>query len=74
MDKKDPSVRRYLAQRAELLGAVRIPNDTFSKNAGTEVTSDIIFLQKRERQIIQEPDWVYLDRDGKRYRNEPVIS
>ena len=47
MDKKDPSVRRYLAQRAELLGAVRIPNDTFSKNAGTEVTSDIIFLQKR---------------------------
>ena len=63
MDKKDPSVRRYLAQRAELLGAVRIPNDTFSKNAGTEVTSDIIFLQKRERQIIQEPDWVYLDRD-----------
>ena len=63
MDKKDPSVRRYLAQHAELLGAVRIPNDTFSKNAGTEVTSDIIFLQKRERQIIQEPDWVYLDRD-----------
>ena len=63
MDKKDPSVRRYLAQRAELLGAVRIPNDTFSKNAGTEVTSDIIFLQKRESQIIQEPDWVYLDRD-----------
>lgn len=63
MDKKDPSVRRYLAQRAELLGAVRIPNDTFSKNAGTEVTSDIIFLQKRDRQIIQEPDWVYLDRD-----------
>ena len=63
MDKKDPSVRRYLAQRAELLGAVRIPNDTFSKNAGTEVTSDIIFMQKRERQIIQEPDWVYLDRD-----------
>ena len=63
MDKKDPSVRRYLAQRAELLGAVRIPNDTFSKNAGTEVTSDIVFLQKRERQIIQEPDWVYLDRD-----------
>lgn len=63
MDKKDPSVRRYLAQRAELLGAVRIPNDTFLKNAGTEVTSDIIFLQKRERQIIQEPDWVYLDRD-----------
>lgn len=63
MDKKDPSVRRYLAQRAELLGAVRIPSDTFSKNAGTEVTSDIIFLQKRESQIIQEPDWVYLDRD-----------
>ena len=63
MDKKDPSVRRYLAQRAELLGAVRIPNDTFSKNAGTEVTSDIIFLQKRDRQIIQEPDWVYLDRN-----------
>lgn len=61
MDKKDPSVRRYLAQRAELLGAIRLPEDTFRANAGTEVTSDILFLQKRERIIEVEPDWVYLD-------------
>lgn len=61
MDKKDPSVRKYLAQRAELLGAIRLPEDTFRANAGTEVTSDILFLQKRERIIEVEPDWVYLD-------------
>jgi len=60
MDKRSPEVRRYLAQRAELLGAVRLPNDAFKANAGTEVTSDIIFLQKRERPIDIVPDWVHL--------------
>ena len=63
MDKKDSSVRKYLAQRAELLAAVRLPNNTFSQNAGTKVTSDILFLQKKEQKTLQEPDWVYLDRD-----------
>lgn len=63
MDKKNPYVRRYLAQRAELIGAIRLPNDTFIKNAGTKVTSDIIFLQKRDHMILEEPDWVYLDYD-----------
>ena len=63
MDKKNPYVRRYLAQRAELIGAIRLPNDTFTKNAGTKVTSDIIFLQKRDHMILEEPDWVYLDYD-----------
>lgn len=60
MDKQSPEVRRYLAQRAELLGAVRLPNNAFLKNAGTEVTSDILFLQKRDRPIDIEPDWVHL--------------
>jgi len=60
MDKRSPDVRRYLAQRAELLGAVRLPNDAFKANAGTVVTSDIIFLQKRERPIDIVPDWVHL--------------
>ncbi|MFR6268841.1 MAG: DUF6908 domain-containing protein [Mediterraneibacter faecis] len=63
MDKKNPYVRRYLAQRAELIGAIRLPNGTFTKNAGTKVTSDIIFLQKRDHMILEEPDWVYLDYD-----------
>lgn len=63
MDKKNPYIRRYLAQRAELIGAIRLPNDTFTKNAGTKVTSDIIFLQKRDYMILEEPDWVYLDYD-----------
>ena len=63
MDKENPSVRRYLAQRANLLGAIRLPNDTFKAAAGTEVTSDIIFLQKRESVVDIEPDWVYLDTD-----------
>lgn len=63
MDKKNPYVRRYLAQRAELIGAIRLPNDTFTKNAGTKVTSDIIFLQKRDHMTLEEPDWVYLDYD-----------
>ncbi len=60
LDKENPSVRRYIAQRADLLGAIRLPNDTFKKNAGTEVTSDIIFLQKRDSITDIEPDWVYL--------------
>ena len=57
MDAKDSTVRRYLAQRAELLGAIRLPNDAFKKNAGTEVVSDIIFLQKRDRPLDIAPDW-----------------
>ena len=60
MDAKSPEVRKYLAQRAELLGAIRLPNNAFKANAGTEVTSDIIFLQKRDRPIDIEPDWVHL--------------
>ena len=63
MDKKSPEVRKYLAQRAELLGAVRLPNTTFKENAGTEVTSDIIFLKKRDRVMDLEPDWVHLSED-----------
>lgn len=63
MDKKNPAIRKYIAQRAELLGVVRLPNDTFKKNAGTEVTADILFLQKRDRLIETEPDWLYLDTD-----------
>ena len=63
MDKASPEVRKYLAQRADLLGAIRLPDNTFTKNAGTKVTSDIIFLQKRENFTDIMPDWVYLDRD-----------
>ncbi|MEE1066252.1 MAG: hypothetical protein UH249_08985, partial [Acutalibacteraceae bacterium] len=63
MDKKNPAVRKYIAQRAELLGAIRLPNNTFKANAGTEVTSDILFLQKRDTLTVEEPDWVHLDRD-----------
>lgn len=60
MDKQSPEVRKYIAQRAELLGAIRLPNNAFKANAGTEVVSDIIFLQKRDRSIDIEPDWVHL--------------
>ena len=60
MDAQNPEARRYIAQRAELLGAIRLPNDAFRANAGTEVVSDILFLQKRERAIALEPDWVHL--------------
>ncbi|MDR1668373.1 MAG: N-6 DNA methylase, partial [Oscillospiraceae bacterium] len=60
MDKQNPEVRKYIAQRAELLGAVRLPNDAFLKNAGTETTMDILFLQKRDRPMDIEPDWVHL--------------
>ena len=65
MDKKSPEVRKYLAQRAELLGAVRLPNTAFKENAGTEVTSDILILKKRDRVLDIEPDWVHLtEKDG----------
>lgn len=63
MDKASPEVRKYIAQRAELLAAVRLPDNTFRANAGTEVTSDILFLQKRDRVADVEPDWIYLDTD-----------
>ena len=63
MDKASPEVRKYIAQRAELLAAVRLPDNTFQANAGTEVTSDILFLQKRDRVSDVEPDWIYLDTD-----------
>ena len=63
LDKENPSVRKYIAQRADLLGAIRLPNNTFKDNAGTKVTSDIIFLQKRDSITDLEPDWVYLDID-----------
>ena len=62
MDAKDSTVRRYLAQRAELLGAIRLPNDAFKKNAGTEVVSDILFLQKRDRPLDIAPDWTQAGR------------
>ncbi|MFQ9024988.1 MAG: N-6 DNA methylase [Ruminococcus sp.] len=63
MDKDNPSVRKYIAQRADLLGAIRLPNNTFKGNAGTEVVSDILILQKRDRLIDIEPDWVHLGKD-----------
>ena len=67
MDAQNPSVRKYLAQRADLLGAIRLPNTAFKDNAGTEVVSDIIFLQKRDRPIEIEPDWVHLGQTGDGY-------
>jgi N12 class adenine-specific DNA methylase/adenine-specific DNA methylase len=63
MDKKSPEMRKYIARRAELLGAIRLPDDTFLKNAGTQVTSDILILQKRDQEINVEPDWISLDTD-----------
>ena len=63
MDKANPEVRKYIAQRAELLGAIRLPDNTFRANAGTEVTSDILILQKRDRIAEVEPEWVHLDTD-----------
>ncbi|MBQ9718412.1 MAG: DEAD/DEAH box helicase family protein, partial [Clostridia bacterium] len=60
MDRQSPEVRKYIAERADLLGAIRLPNDAFKKNAGTEVTTDILFLQKRDRPQVIEPDWVHL--------------
>lgn len=64
MDQQSPEVRKYIAQRAELLGAIRLPNNAFRANAGTEVVSDIIFLQKRDRAIEMEPDWVHVGEDA----------
>ncbi len=64
MDKENSAVRKYLAQRADLIGAIRLPNNAFKRNAGTEVTSDILFLQKRDRMTDIEPDWVHLDTDA----------
>ena len=64
MDKKNPAVRKYIAQRAELLGAVRLPNNAFLQNAGTQVVADILFLQKRDRAIEAEPDWVHLGKSA----------
>ena len=64
MDKENPAVRKYLAQRADLIGAIRLPNTAFKRNAGTEVTSDILFLQKRDHMTDIEPDWVHLDTDA----------
>jgi len=64
MDKENPAVRKYIAQRADLLGAIRLPNNTFKDAAGTEVTSDIIFLQKRDRMVDIEPAWVHLNTDA----------
>ena len=63
MDKENSAVRKYLSQRADLIGAIRLPDNAFQQNAGTEVTSDILFLQKRERMTDLEPDWVHLDTD-----------
>ncbi len=60
LDKANPTVRKYLAERAELIGAIRLPNTAFKDSAGTDVTSDIIFLQKREKKVVVEPDWVHL--------------
>ncbi|MBD8979421.1 MAG: helicase [Clostridiales bacterium] len=64
MDKENPAVRKYIAQRADLLGAIRLPNNTFKGNAGTEVVSDILILQKRDRIVDIEPDWVHLGTDA----------
>ena len=64
LDKSNPTIRKYLAERAELVGAIRLPNTAFKDNAGTEVTADILFLQKRERKIDIEPDWVHLGVTG----------
>ena len=69
MDKQSPEVRKYIAQRAELLGAIRLPNNAFKANAGTEVVSDIIFLQKRDRPIDIEPDWVHLGENEDGFSN-----
>jgi len=60
LDKRNPAVRKYIAQRAELIGAIRLPNNAFTANAGTQVTSDILFLQKRDRPMAIEPEWIHL--------------
>ena len=67
MDKKNPTVRKYIAQRADLLGAIRLPNNAFLANAGTGVVADILFLQKRDRPVEAEPDWVHLGKTDSGY-------
>lgn len=67
MDKKNPAVRKYIAQRADLLGAIRLPNNAFLANAGTGVVADILFLQKRDRPMEVEPDWVHLGKTDSGY-------
>lgn len=64
LDKQDDRTRQYIAERADLLGAIRLPNNAFTANAGTEVTTDILFLQKRDRPMVAEPEWLYLGRTG----------
>lgn len=64
LDKKNPKVREYLARRADLIGAIRLPNNAFKANAGTEVTTDILFLQKREKVAVEMPDWCYIAKDN----------
>ena len=73
MDAKDSTVRRYLAQRAELLGAIRLPNNAFKANAGTEVVSDIIFLQKRDRPLDIVPEWTQTGQTGGRLHHQPLF-
>ena len=73
MDKQSPDVRRFIAQRAELLGAIRLPNNAFARNANTEVTSDILFLQKRDRPITLEPDWVHLGQTRGRHPRQQLL-
>ena len=68
MDKENSAVRKYIAQRADLLGAIRLPNNTFKGNAGTEVVSDILILQKRDRIIDIEPEWVHLNTDENEFK------
>ncbi len=74
MDKKNSAVRKYIAQRAELLGAIRLPNNAFNRNAGTEVTTDILFLQKRDRILDVEPDWIHLDQSDNGQLTIPMNS
>lgn len=74
MDKKNPAVRKYIAQRADLLGAIRLPNNAFLANAGTGVVADILFLQKRDRPIEVEPDWVHLGRTESGYTIKKFCS
>ncbi|MFR3420155.1 MAG: N-6 DNA methylase [Eubacterium sp.] len=73
MDKENSNIRRYIAQRADLLVAIRLPNDTFKGNAGTEVVSDILVLQKRDRVLDIEPNWVQLDNTEERYQDEQIL-
>ena len=74
MDKRTSKVRRYIAQRADLIGAVRLPNNTFKKNAGTEVTADILFLQKGERMTDIMPEWVEVGEFSEGAVCKPLLS